>query len=497
MMRKKTMLNKKRNEAAVLKKAAFLTVLIILLFGCVFCYAEDASGEYLVRLKNNVSYDEIEELCADEIKPVVSEWNIYKISEDDANNIDMSVVEYIEPNCSFELMDSFPNDTYYNSFQLGFMEMTKVPYAWNFNCFGAGVKVAVIDSGISLSHPDLQNRIAQAVNYTNTETVEEEQVHGSSVAGIIGAEINNGMGIAGISKADLYIMKVVEDGKVSLERLTKAMADAIEVYDCDVINLSLGTDSISEEDLNSVMLAVEKAYDNGTVVVASAGNTGNEKNLPCYPASMQHVISVSAVDKNGNAGTFSQHNDMVDVAAPGVNVYSAKASGYGYVTGTSFSAPYVAGICALVKGARANINQDDIERMLKYSSTDAGAYGYDEYYGWGIINTEKLIKMAEGREPYLHPSYLTYDAEKKSVKISYFNTANTSEEQAVCRIAIYDEYDKLVYISEPTELKIASFEEENCEFDGVTVPTNGKVKAFCMKEYNSIAPAAFVAEMSL
>ena len=473
-----------------MKKAAFISVILIILSAVTVCYANDEQDGYLIKIKSDSSYEDVSKSNDLSIEPVVDDWNIYKISDDDADKIDMSKVDYIEPNCYFELMDAFPNDVYYSSYQSNFLNMIKVPYAWQNEFWGTGVKVAIIDSGISTTHNDLKNRIVATLDYTTTGTMAEETVHGSIVAGIIGAEINNNIGIAGVSKADLYIMKVVENEKVPLEYLIKAIADAVELYDCDVINLSLGADSIEANILNSLKDAIDKAYNNGTIVVAAAGNTGHETNLKCYPASMEHVISVAAVDANGATAYFSQYNDAVDVAAPGVKVYSTLAEGYGYASGTSFAAPHVVGISALIKGIRPNTNQDDMELMIKYSSADAGSYGYDIHYGWGIIDAEKLVKIANESEPFLHPSYITYDTENKSVEISYLNTASVVNDDSAIRLAVYDEYGKLNYISTPVNLNIASFSEEKYKFDDITIPTGGSAKIFCMNNWNALTPSA-------
>ena len=128
--------------------------------------------------------------------------------------------------------------------------------------------------------------------------------------------------------------------------------------------------------------------------------------------------------------------------------------------------------------------------MIKYSSADAGSYGYDIHYGWGIIDAEKLVKIANESEPFLHPPYITYDTENKSVEISYLNTASVVNDDSAIRLAVYDEYGKLNYISTPVNLNIASFSEEKYKFDDITIPTGGSAKIFCMNNWNALTPSA-------
>ena len=262
---------------------------------------------------------------------------------------------------------------------------------WLLGGVGAGVNVGVIDTGISSVHPDLIANIKGGVSEVGyTSSWNDDNGHGSHVAGIIGA-VDNSIGAIGASPAaNLYAIKVLD------RRGSGYLSDVIDGVDwaigsgMNVINLSLGCDCPSE----SLHDAVARARDAGIVVVAAAGNSGGSV---LYPAAYPEAIAVAAVDSSGIAPYWSSRGPEVDLAAPGKSIYSTyKRTGYATLSGTSMAAPHVAGATALMLGAPVDPaydadasgtwNPDEVQNKLQATATDLGIGGIDDIYGYGLVN---------------------------------------------------------------------------------------------------------------
>lgn len=252
------------------------------------------------------------------------------------------------------------------------------------------IRVGVIDTGISLSHPDLQGNIKGGVNTINPrKSANDDNGHGSNVAGIIGA-VNNTIGVVGVSpQTDLYAIKVLSaNGSGWLSDVIEGIDWGI-VNGMQVLNMSLGTSADSQ----LMHDAVIRARNAGVVVVAAAGNSGNTVG---YPAAYPEVIAVSATDANDQIASFSSRGPEVDLAAPGVSIYSAyKGSGYATLSGTSMASPHVAGVVALVLNTPVGAYDADadgawdpaeVQQKLQDRATDLGLVGRDDFYGFGLVN---------------------------------------------------------------------------------------------------------------
>ncbi|MHC4781374.1 MAG: S8 family peptidase, partial [Planctomycetota bacterium] len=259
---------------------------------------------------------------------------------------------------------------------------------------GGGVKVAIMDTGIDYTHPDLDGNYAGGYDFVNDDgDPMDDHGHGTHVAGITAAEAN-GEGVIGVAPTALiYGVKVLDSGgSGSFGDIIAALDWAVQ-NGMQVANLSLG----STRDPGS---AVEAAFANanaaGLVIVAAAGNSGNaggKGNKVEYPARYASVIAVAATDSNDVRASFSSTGDTVELAAPGLYVNSA-ALGGGYVvkSGTSMAAPHVAGTAALVIAAGAvdlNSNgriNDEVRQKLVDTADDLGDAGRDQWYGWGLVD---------------------------------------------------------------------------------------------------------------
>jgi subtilisin family serine protease len=249
-------------------------------------------------------------------------------------------------------------------------------YAWGTST-GAGINVAVIDTGIDADHPDLAANIAGGVNYVgkgwwkpaDPSKWNDGNGHGTHVAGIIAA-LGNDIGVVGVApEASLYAVRVLgNSGSGYVSDIVAALEWAI-LNDMDICNMSLGTDT----DVESLEEACDAAAASGLLLVAAAGNDGGAVD---YPAAYSSVIAVAAVDSSDVRPSWSSYGPEVALAGPGVDVYSTwKGSGYKTISGTSMAAPHVAGTLAL------NLSAD-----LCASADDLPPGGIDDYTGCGLVD---------------------------------------------------------------------------------------------------------------
>ena len=264
--------------------------------------------------------------------------------------------------------------------------------AWRSGLTGKGVVVAIVDSGLSGTTMDIdKDRILPGKNCVGGTGVTDALGHGTFIAGIIGATKDNLVGVAGIAPGvTIAPIKSYASSETDFAAQAAGIYAAVDKYHCDILNISAGDPEIVPE----VQAAIEHALDEGVIVIAAAGNSGNKELL--YPASYDGVISVSSVDKDLVISATSNRNDHVFVAAPGVGVYSLGRLP-GTVTmssGTSFSAPVVAGVAALLKEAWPQMTPDDFREILKVSCKDLSTKGRDIYYGWGLVQAPDAIRAA-------------------------------------------------------------------------------------------------------
>lgn len=259
------------------------------------------------------------------------------------------------------------------------------------------VRVGIIDTGISKDHPDLKVNIKGGVNTINPRrSWNDDNGHGSHVAGIVAA-LNDTTGVVGVSPlADLYAIKVLgASGSGYLSDVIEGIDWAI-ARGMKVVNMSLGTSS----DIPSFHDAVIRAQSSGVVVVAAAGNSGG---AVLYPAAYLEAIAVSATDSNNDLASFSSRGPEVDLSAPGVSIYSTyRGTGYATLSGTSMAAPHVAGAAALVLNTTISSSSDlnlngkwdpgEVQKKLQDTAFDLGATGFDTLYGWGLVNAYNAVQ---------------------------------------------------------------------------------------------------------
>ncbi|MDP2211431.1 MAG: S8 family serine peptidase [Candidatus Aquicultor sp.] len=224
--------------------------------------------------------------------------------------------------------------------------------AWDVTTSTPDVIIAILDTGIDQDHADLAGQIIGNKNFTSSGTVDDLYGHGTHVAGIAAAAANNGIGVAGLAYgAGIMNVKVLGDDGSGYTSWVASGINWAADNGAKVINMSLGG-STGSRTLES---AINYAWSKGVVVVAAGGNSASSAKQ--YPAAYTNCIAVAATDQNDNKAYFSSFGSKwIDVAAPGVNIYSTLpnhsnrigGTDYGYLSGTSMSTPYVAGLAALV-----------------------------------------------------------------------------------------------------------------------------------------------------
>ncbi|MBV8716253.1 MAG: peptidase S8 [Chloroflexi bacterium] len=286
-----------------------------------------------------------------------------------------------------------PNDPLYRQFQWN-LRRIGMEQAWDLRPDAADVIVAVLDTGVDLSHPDLKANLLTDQGYDFLDDVpspQDDESHGTAVAGIIGALGNNREGVTGIAwhVKILPIKALNSQGRGPDSAMVKAILYAAD-NGARIINIS----STGTRYSAALETAVQYAQDKGALIVAAGGNTGNGDNSVDYPAAFDGVIAVAAIDDKDQLATFSQRQPYISIAAPGVDVPSTAWAGagrgpYASQSGTSIAAPHVSGAAAILWALRPDLNAGDIANALetnadKVASTDPG-------YGAGILNVSRAV----------------------------------------------------------------------------------------------------------
>ncbi|MBI3944649.1 MAG: S8 family serine peptidase [Armatimonadetes bacterium] len=264
------------------------------------------------------------------------------------------------------------------------------PGAWSQSVTGAGVNVAVIDTGIALGHPDLAveggaNFVAGASGYG------DDNGHGTHVAGTIAA-LANGAGVVGAAPAArLYAVKVLDaSGSGYLSDVVAGIQWCL-ANDMDVLNMSLGANSGTQ----TMKDAVDASYGAGQLLVAAAGNSGNpagKGDNVGYPARYESVIAVAASDVNNKRASFSSTGPAVELIAPGVNIASTVPGGYATNSGTSMASPHVAGAAALAWAANPALTNSEVRGILQSTAQNLGLP--QTYQGHGLVRADLAVAAA-------------------------------------------------------------------------------------------------------
>ena len=319
-----------------------------------------------------------------------------------------ALTEWVEANGQVTASAITPDDPLYLPQQANLVAIGAAA-AWE-KTTGMTAPIAVLDTGIDLDHPDLAGKVwthpleiaangldddgngyiddAHGWDFiAHAPDAQDQNAHGSHVAGIAAAQTNNHQGIAGLAWITPVMPLKVLDSSGS--GTWADVAEAI-IYAADqgarVINLSLGSSTPSQ----TLLAAVQYARQKGVLLVAAAGNNGGAVQ---YPAALPEVLAVSSVSNRGLPSTFSSYGPEVDVAAPGENIMSASSSGGYYLSsGTSMSAAHVSGLAALLWGLRPHATRDEVEQVIRATARDIWTPGSDPRAGAGRIDAAAAVE---------------------------------------------------------------------------------------------------------
>lgn len=257
---------------------------------------------------------------------------------------------------------------------------------------GAAIKVAVIDTGIDYTHPDISANYKGGYNFvTNIPNPMDDNGHGTHVSGTIAA-IDNDIGVIGAApEVYLYGVKVLDStgsGYVSdvISGIQWSVDNAMRIA-----NMSLGS-RVSSKSLKN---ASDTAYNRGLLLIASAGNSGNASgtgNNVNYPARYDSVVAVAATDMNNVRAWWSSTGPTIELSAPGVNIQSTlPGNRYGIASGTSMAAPHVTGTAALIMAYNPTFTNVQTRVRMQTTATDLGTTGKDNLYGYGLVNAYRAV----------------------------------------------------------------------------------------------------------
>jgi serine protease len=338
-------------------------------------------------------------------------------------------VEYAVPNA---ILNAFtvPNDPYYDLFQWNFEAFEtgvgggiNLEPAWDIST-GDGVIVAVLDTGVAYEDysiyrkaPDLENtNFVSGYDFVNNDThPNDDNGHGTHVAGTIAQSTNNNKGAAGVAYGcSIMPVKVLNgEGSGTLAQVADGIYYATE-HDADIISMSLGYQASNVDPV--LKAALDNAYNSGVTIVAAAGN--DKRSTVSYPAAYEKCIAVGATRYDGSRAYYSNYGEALDVAAPGgdmrvdqngdgygdgilQNTFNPTTKdpidfGYWFFQGTSMATPHISGVAALLisEGAKG---PEEVRAAMQNTAVDLGTSGWDRYYGYGLVNATAALNYVQDR----------------------------------------------------------------------------------------------------
>jgi len=413
------------------------------------------------------------------------------------------VVEFAESNFLAQALFT-PNDPLYSN-QWG-LKKINATQAWDESQGGAG-PVAVIDTGVSASHPDLKGQVLAGYNFVSDNTnTNDDHGHGTHVSGIVSAVTNNSLGVSSIGfKGTILPVKVLSSsGSGTYSDVASGIVYAAD-HGAKIINLSLGGPSYSQTLQNAVTYAVNK----GSFVIAAAGNSGSS--TPLYPAACKGALAITASDSSDNLASFSSYGQNAFVAAPGVNITSTyPGDTYKGMSGTSMATPHVAGLFELayayMSSTEKSFTNQQFLDLIGKSAEDVGSYpynsdGWNQYFGYGRINAYKLIEEIRGpvtesptptpspsKTPTIAPSAEPSKTESPKPKLTFNVVAggeidSINKDEEIIKIKIFTISQKMklnpdnyvdLYIEDETDLKLKG---KNISFEDLSVGDRLSAKA--------------------
>ncbi len=295
-------------------------------------------------------------------------------------------VEFAELDQIVRPADVLPNDPWFANWE-GHLRRIQAPTAWSTTVGSSNVVIAILDTGVDANHEDLAGKIVPGWNtYNNNSSTMDVSGHGTAVAGTAGAASNNGVGVAAVCWSCRIMPVRVSDmtGNATYSSIAGGLTWAAD-HGARVANISYIV-----SDSSAVTSAAQYFQGKGGVVTSSAGNYSTFSNSLDNP----YILTISATDQFDVIYPYSNTGKNIDVAAPGDSFSTQMGGGYVSTGGTSYSAPIVAGVAALVMAVNPQLSADQIQNIVKQSADDLGAAGWDPIYGWGRVNAARAVSMA-------------------------------------------------------------------------------------------------------
>ena len=317
----------------------------------------------------------------------------------------------LSPSKATRLVTSFPvhaeltpSDPFF--FDQWGLKSIGVPTAWDVTLGDKSVIVAVVDTGVWWTQPDIQANMwtnsadgTHGYDFVDSDTNPMDidpsgTYHGTGVAGVIGAITDNTVEIAGTAQVSIMAVRALgSNGQGSSTNTAQAIIWAAD-HGAKVINLSLGTNETPPVEPSEIHLAIDHAWSKGALIVAAAGNAG--VGTLDYPARLPEVVSVAAIDESGRRASFSNFGPGLDLSAPGSRIVTLSGgnnqpNNVHYLQGTSFSAPFVSGIAGLLLSAEPGLTNVQLWNILNMTAVQPVGSGYNTNYGWGVVNARNAI----------------------------------------------------------------------------------------------------------
>lgn len=358
-------------------------------------------GEILVKFKDGVSSQRTRRGLSKvqgQIKQTVSAINVARVEVSKGQELAAIAalrtdpnVEFVEPNYIARALDT-PNDPSFG-IQWGYIK-AQFPTAWDVTKGDSSLIVAVIDTGIDLDHPDLDctvsngaSKLTAGFDFVNDDNApDDDDGHGTHVAGTVGACTDNSLGVAGAApNVRLMPVKVLdENGDGNYLDVASGIVYATD-NGAKIINLSLGGRGTDD----TLASAVAYAHNKGVLLVAASGNSDTAL---FYPSAYSQVIAVGSTDSGDNRLSSSNHGAGLDVVAPGGFIYSTIPGGYTSSSGTSMASPHVAGLAALIWSVDPSLTSTQVRQLIRDTADDLGSSGFDIFYGYGRINAWQALE---------------------------------------------------------------------------------------------------------
>jgi subtilisin family serine protease len=354
-------------------------------------------GRVLVKFRDNVGLDHARQIVAalgardaDELPGIgVMVLDLPDQADEKAFAHALSArgdVEFAELDQILKPADITPNDPWFANWE-DHLRRIQAPTAWSTTVGSSNVVIAILDTGVDSNHEDLAANIVPGWNtYNNNSSTMDVSGHGTAVAGTAAAVSNNGVGVASVCWSCRIMPIRVSDmtGYATYSAIANGLTWAAD-HGARVANISYIV-----SDSSAVTSAAQYFQGKGGVVTSSAGNYSTFSNSPDNP----YILTVSATDYFDVIYSYSNTGKNIDVAAPGDSVSTQMGGGYVSTGGTSYSAPIVAGVAALVMSVNPQLSGDQVQNIVKQSADDLGAAGWDPLYGAGRVNAARAVSMA-------------------------------------------------------------------------------------------------------